>query len=394
MELRHALPDDDPLYPASDAPPSCNKGPALQERAEREWTLEMDDALLLRIAGRAADADRGDRDLARDVDELRWAGWLGAVLPERAGGSALGQGTRSLPALVRALRALGRANLSVARLFEGHVNAAKLVALYGNGAANAAMRKAVASGALMGVWGAEGDPALRMNADGTLSGTKRFASGLGLVDLAVVSLADERGIRLLLCRTDDPERTDASGWSVSGMRATASGTFRFDGLAPVTELGEPGDYVREPHFEGGTWRYCAAHLGGAEALMAETRRMLVRSKRADDPHQADRIAHMAMACETARLWIESAAHRVEGEPADRDGAAAYALLAREATERACLEVIDLAERALGMAAHAETLPIARMRRDLSMFLRQAAPDAKRMRAAALLVERDTRAEAL
>ena len=122
--------------------------------------------------------------------------------------------------------------------------------------------------------------------------------------------------------------------------------------------------------------------------------MLVRSGRADDQHQKDRLARMAMACETARLWIESAAMRVEGDPSDPEGAAAYALLAREATERACLEVVELAERALGMLAHAETTPVDRMRRDLSMFLRQAAPDAKRMRAAEALVKRDCRAETL
>ena len=372
---------------------SYDATPFAVQRA-RAAPLQVDDALLSRIAGRAAGADRGEHDLSRDIGELRWAGWLDAVMPRSAGGHGWGQDVASLGALTDALRGLGRANLSVARLFEGHVNAAKLVTLYGDGPARKAVRGALRRGALMGVWGAEGDPPMRMDADGRLRGTKRFASGLGLVDLAVVSLADERGVRLLVCPTHDPARCETDRWNVTGMRATASGTFRFDGLEPLAELGRPGDYVREPHFEGGTWRYCAAHLGGAEALCDEVRTMLARSKRADDPHQADRIARMAMACETARLWIESAARRIEGAPADADGAAAYALLAREATERACLEVIDLAERALGMAAHAEALPVARMRRDLSMFLRQAAPDAKRMKVAHALVERDARADAL
>ena len=355
---------------------------------------DVPDALFERIAARAADADRGARDLALDIDEMRWSGLLAIPLPREAGGAALGSPGGDPLALARLLRRIGRASLSVARLYEGHVNAAKLVALYGDGRTRDHAWRAVRDGALMGVWGADGTPPLGLAASGALTGAKRFASGLGHVSLAVVSIADGRGMRLALVPVGEAAREDASGWQVSGMRATASGAYDFEGVRPVAELGSPGDYLREPHFEGGTWRYCAAHLGGAEALADEVRAMLVRSGRADDPHQRDRIARMAMACETARLWIESAAMRVEGDPADPDGAAAYALLAREATERACLEVIEMAERALGMLAHAETTPIDRMRRDLSVFLRQAAPDAKRMRAAGALVERDRLAETL
>ena len=353
-----------------------------------------DEQLFARIAARADAADRGERDLADDIGELTWNGQLAAVLPRRAGGIALGQSGGDPIALATLLRAVGRASLSVARLYEGHVNAAKLVSLYGSDDAQSHAWSAVRDGALMGVWGAEGDPPMRLRDDGSLDGTKRFASGLGLVGLAVVSIAGDDGVRLALVDASDRARGDASGWRVSGMRATASGTFDATDLRPIAILGEPGDYVREPHFEGGTWRYCAAHLGGAEGLANEVRKRLKRAGRADDPHQRDRIVRMAIACETARLWIESAASRIENNPADAEGAAAYALLAREATERACLEVIDLAERALGMLAHAEATPIDRMRRDLSMFLRQAAPDAKRMRAAEALVERDTLADRL
>ena len=344
-------------------------------------------ALFERIAERAGAADRGERDLSADIEEMTWAGLLAMPLPRETGGAALGSKGGDPLALARLLRRLGRASLSVARLYEGHVNAAKLVALYGDGRARERAWSAVRRGALMGVWGADANPPVGLAADGTLTGSKRFASGLGHVSLAVVSIADPDGMRLALVSVGERAREDASGWRVSGMRATASGAYDFGGVRPIAELGRPGDYLREPHFEGGTWRYCAAHLGGAEALACEVRAMLMRSGRADDPHQRDRIARMAMACETARLWIESAAMRVEGGPADPDGAAAYALLAREATERACLEVIEMAERALGMLAHAETAPIDRMRRDLSMFLRQAAPDAKRMRAVEALLQR-------
>ncbi len=71
------------------------------------------------------------------------------------------------------------------------------------------------------------------------------------------------------------------------------------------------------------------------------------------------------------------------------GAATTSLMARDVTERACLDVIANVERGMGMAAHRKGSDVERMRRDLRVYLCQAAPDAKRMRIAdALLTEAD------
>ena len=182
---------------------------------------------------------------------------------------------------------------------------------------------------------------------------------------------------------------------MSGMRATRSGTYDFTGLevSPRQFLGAPGDYYREPYFEGGIWRYCAAHLGGAEALHAGLCDALERQNRMDDPHQQDRIAASAIALETARLWLLRAADEVEAAGAP-PAKAALSLFAREVTDRSCREVIAAVERALGMAAHVEGTLVERMRRDLSLFLCQAAPDAKRARAVRTLIETGKRVEQL
>ena len=58
-----------------------------------------------------------------------------------------------------------------------------------------------------------------------------------------------------------------------------------------------------------------------------------------------------------------------------------ALLAREVTRRSCDDVLSSVEQALGMAAHDAASPIERMRRDLRLYLCQAAPDGKLTRAA-------------
>lgn len=356
---------------------------------------------LTRIAARAGAADRAETDLGDDIAELAAAGLMAAALPAGDGGSGLGTEPAGVRQAVTTLRALGRANLSLARLYEGHVNAVKLVALYAGDETRHDLFAKVRSGACLGVWGADGASPVEIvdrNGRRELSGQKRFASGLGLVSLALVTARMSTGTQLVCVPVEDRSRADPAAWRAAGMRATLSGTYDFDGLEvgrDVKMIGTPDDFYREPHFEGGVWRYCAAHLGGAEALYDAMLDSLARRGQSAAPLQQTRIAAAATACETARLWIDEAAGRVEREdPRDGDAAAAYALLAREVTERACLEVIAVVEAAIGTAAHMEGTPIERIRRDLSLFVRQAAPDAKRARAVEILARRNIRPEAL
>ncbi len=356
----------------------------------------MSDDLLARLSlapiqERARQADRHDGDLAQDVRDLDGAGWLAACLPQAFGGAGWGCEPAGTEPAFDALRKVGRANLALARLFEGHMNAVKLVHLYGCESLQADAFAEVRNGTLLGVWGADvpGDAVVRDdgNAEISFEGTKQFASGLGPVGRAVVTVSSDAGTELWLAPVDDPGRADPASWRMGGMRATRSGRYDFTGirLDPACRLGAPDVYYTEPHFEGGIWRYCAAHLGAAESLYETMRDALIGRDRAGDPHQQRRIAETAIALETMRLWILRAACAVEAEGAQPD-AAVLSLLAREVTEEHCLIVIGRVERALGTAAYIEGSPVERICRDLRLFLRQAAPDAKRAKAAAHLVE--------
>ena len=271
--------------------------------------------------------------------------------------------------------------------------------LYGDEAVQERVAQAVHQGELLGVWGADDpdSPLTLTRRDGrmVLGGAKRFASGLGCVQQAVVAINGGEGALLALASTADPMRGDASGWNTSGMRATQSGRYDFTGeaLAEDAVLGAPGDYTREPYFEGGIWRYCAAHLGGAEALFALFRDALSERRRTEDPHQLDRMAAGAIALETMRLWLLRAAEAVEARDAPPQ-AATLALMAREVTEVSCREILTLIERGMGMAAHVEGTRIERIRRDLGLFLCQAQPDAKRQRIGRALAGSGLRAEDL
>ena len=342
-----------------------------------------------------------ERDPAPALTRLAEGGWLAACLPSAAGGHGLATATdtRSILATVESLRALGRADLALARLYEGHLNAVKLVETHADVPLRDLVRTRVRGGALLGVWGASGDDPLTVTATGdegwSLSGAKIFTSGLGLVDLAVVPVSDPHtphASRLLLVDVDDPERQRPRDWRASGMRATRSGSYRFDGLClpPERVLGEPGVYEREPWFEGGTWRYVAAHVGAMEALVDELVAQLRLRGRHGDPHQGARIGRAAALAFGARTLVERVALEVEGvDPTDADATAravALALFGRESVENGAVSLLALVERALGMAAFERGSRTERLRRDLGLYLRQAAPDAKLARAAATLSE--------
>lgn len=336
-------------------------------------------ALEPRIAARAAAADRGETTLAPDLDDMREVGLLKAPLRTLTGGVGLCWEYDAVEIGLDVLRILGRANLAVARLYEGHINAIRLVMLYGAPSTQARVACAVRAGALMGVWGADGVRPVTIRVDGqtlVLDGTKRFASGLGLVSLAVLSGSDADGAsRLVVAPVTDIGRAETATWRVSGMRATASGDFDATGLALPLDayLGGADDYHREPHFHGGVWRYAAAQLGGLESLVEVMRTDLAARGRLSDPHQAARFARGAMACETARLWVREAALKVEA-PGAPPASATRSVLARLVVERAASDTMTEVDRALGTAAHFIDHPADRLRRDLGFYLRQAAPD--------------------
>ncbi len=331
------------------------------------------------IARHAVHADRQESPIDDDVHRLLSTS-LGRMAIDYA--EHCGRDGQLILSLAGALRRIGRADLSVGRIIEGHLNALRLIGLYGDQAQKRRFLASAGEGAVFGVWGADGPSPVEISAAASgqsrLSGSKRFASGLGLLSFAVVTARDGDGhVQLLIAEASDPERGNLSSWKPSGMRATASGDFTFDGMdIPVSRiLGDPDVYMREPYFEGGIWRYAAVQLGGLEALTEIARRHVRDRKLSGDGNFARRIADLAIGCETGRLWLESACDRVETAGAGQNEVA-YVLLAREAIERACVEGMTIIDRLIGAASFFDTHPADRIRRDLLFYLRQANLDGK------------------
>ena len=197
--------------------------------------------------------------------------------------------------LLRLLFAVGREDLPLGRLFEGHVDAVQIVMRYARDEQRARVAALVARGGTLGVWNADLPGEALSLTDMRLSGGKSFASGAGLISHALVTVDAQGGRQLVLV---DMARTgpaiDRGAWQVAGMQRSESHVVRWEGAAVTADdlIGVPGDYVREPWFVGGALRFAAVQAGGIAAVVEHARDHLVTAERASDPHQAGRLAAM------------------------------------------------------------------------------------------------------
>jgi alkylation response protein AidB-like acyl-CoA dehydrogenase len=311
-----------------------------------------------------------------DMDRLRSLGFLAAPLPRELGGSGWGTQPEGATGLMQALRLLGQGNLSVGRLYEAHVNALRLLMRFGDlDQARTGARDALA-GHLFGLWVTDApDAPLRVEEDGLLAGSKAPCSGAGYATRALVTARlPSGGSYMLMIQSPGRDRTDRTGWDTQSMRSACNGLVRLDGIRPTAVIGTDGDYLRRPDFSAGAWRTSAVTLGGLEALVEEMRRELVARQRDRDPYQRARVGDALIAQETARLWVARAAMFGESHDGNSDDIANFVNLARIAVETACLTVLEIVQRALGLAAFRRGKLSELLMRDLATYLRQPAPD--------------------
>ncbi|CAO4167555.1 acyl-CoA dehydrogenase family protein [Methylorubrum populi] len=344
-------------------------------------------------ASRAEAQDRDDGFPAEDILSLHRLGLLAAPVPAAEGGAGLGE-EPGAATLAEVLRLVGYGSLALGRLYEGHVNALQLIGRFGEAGQRTRLFSDARDGHLFGVWNtepAEGGLVLGEGAgDRSLSGVKTLASGAGRVTRALVTVRSpgEDAPLMLVVPLEAGSRADLQAWHAHGMRASATGTVDFTGLVvgPDAILGAPGDYHRQPIFSGGAWRFAAVHLGGIEAVFDAWRGHVTRLGRGADPHQLARLGEGAIAVEGARLWVMRAAGIVAEDALSADRIVAFVNLARLAVEKAGLEVLQLAQRSVGLQGFLRGHPLERLSRDLATYLRQPGPDRALTDAAAEILE--------
>jgi alkylation response protein AidB-like acyl-CoA dehydrogenase len=309
--------------------------------------------------------------------EFNRSGLAMAPVPTEHGGGGLSDPSRH-DELCSLLRLIGSADLSVARIFEGHVNAVSLVARYGDRNQIQTLSERVAQGGLSAVWGADDGRGLHV-VDGeqdVLQGRKILASGAGFVTDPIVTAKAKSGQVMCLLHLTMDEKIDLSGWTAQGMRSTATGAIELSGktLSSANMIGVAGDFMRQPYFSAGAWRFCAAHVGATERLVDLFRDHLVARSRGEDLYQLQRLAQCIASAKTARQWVEEAARRLSIEEAVPGNVVAFANLTRMVTERCALDVMETVQRGVGLTSFIRPNSIERISRDLATYLRQPVPD--------------------
>lgn len=331
---------------------------------------------------------------AEEFKQIAEAGLLVVPLDRALGGLGMGIDANTTYELLKLLKIIGRGNLAIGRIYEGHVNALQLIQTFGTPEQIDRYAEDAHNQKIFGVWNAEDADKLKIipldNGNYRLEGCKTFASGSGYVDRPFVNgaLPDGRWQMCIVPMDEVATIADPSWWQPSGMRATASYKVDFTGveLSETALIGQPNDYYRQPWLTTGVVRFAAVQLGGAEALFDEARRFLCSLERTQDPYQEERFGKMAIALESGNLWLQGAAERIAnyapifaGSPhqtqPDSIKLIAYANMVRTAIEQICFDVMQLVQRSVGTRGLLPPHAIDRINRDLTLYLRQPVYDA-------------------
>jgi hypothetical protein len=268
------------------------------------------------------------------------------------------------------VRAVARADSSVGRILDGHLNAAERLAVHGEPALR---DRELADGRLrLGVWGAdpapgEGPPA-RLVGD-RLRGVKTFCSGAGGLQRALVVARGPDGdgppwaAWVDLTRAGEVE-VDETWFQGAGMRASVSHRVVFHDATVLGVLGPPGSLSAQPWFARDALRTAASWAGMADrAALAALEQLAARPAAGDLEGLA--AGRILAARATIDLWVAEAARAM-----DRGATATDAALARHAIAGAARTILDEATRACGSDPFARGGDLDRARRDLELFLNQ------------------------
>lgn len=369
---------------ASAAASAVDNKTLIQSQTEKARTLVGD-------AMREASAtDSTEKFPVETFSQIAAAGLLAAPLPREFGGSGLGLENGTTLEMLRLLKHFGRGNLVVGRVFEGHFNALLLLKLFGTKEQfQKYARQVVEENRIFGVWNTEAGDGVKIEplGDGKykMRGAKTFATGVDFVTRPFVNgaLQPDGGWQMCVVPLEKVEiKTDASWWQPMGMKATRSFRVDFSGveLDETDLIGKAGDYYRQPYFSGGAIRFAAVQLGAAEAIFDETRKYLRELNRTNDAFQQTRLGEMAIAVESGNLWLADAARKFDEYEANPTGEQsekflAYANMTRTVIGEICEKAMNLCVKSIGARGLNQPYPFERIIRDLTIYLRQPAPDA-------------------
>jgi hypothetical protein len=269
--------------------------------------------------------------------------------------------TGPFPAFADALAEVARVDLCLARLVEGHADALRIL-----DPAGARPRPGV-----YGVWASRSaGTGVGARANGTgwhLDGELRFASGIDVVDRALLPGWVDADTHLLFDVAADAVSADRDSWRTSAMDASRSFTVTASMPCQAGDVvGTENFYLRRPGFLVGGLGVAAVWAGGAQSVLEQVASGLRRFT--PSAHQTRRLGVMEQAVWQARTAVDATARRLpdlDGERLARETTAA-----RTCVVAACEQVVDEAQRIVGPGGMSGDARLARTLADLAIFVRQ------------------------
>jgi alkylation response protein AidB-like acyl-CoA dehydrogenase len=349
-----------------------------------------------KFAPRAADYDRTATFPAEDFGDLFAAGLIAPVVPQEYGGLGLGPYRGDVFTLWMMTKEMAKADLSLARCWEGHVNS--LVLLDGMAAEDQKARwfkGVVERGDLWVAWSGEpqarapgetlrfGTSVEKVEGGYVVDGNKVFSTSAGGARWAIllVNTAGPGGVRhatpesldtqlLMACDLSDPTvQIDGSWWDPIGMRATVSYlvNFRRTFIPDSNLIGYPGQYIKEGWQTCFIPHYAATFLGAAEAAYEYALEYVTTQNKVDDPYIQHHIGQMSVDVETAHLWLRHVARLWEtSKYAEAQIAGSRA---RHVIEHLAEDTVKHCIRACGARCLNRPSALERLYRDLSFYVR-------------------------
>ncbi len=264
-----------------------------------------------------------------------------------------------------ALSAMGREDLSFARIAEAHTDAIAILA---------EAARSPQAGGLYGVWAADGPQgrvtATRLATGGwRLDGLKQYCSGSTFVTSALVTAHLGDDVLLFDLSLDRPGvRHLPSTWATPALGDTATGPVAFDGvmLGADSLVGGKNWYLTRPGFWHGAIGPAACWAGGALSLVDAAVSLDRR-----DPHSRAQVGALLAAAWGMGAVLTQSGREIDADPDDlRLEGRTRALKVRHLIERWCTEILDRFGRATGPQLLAYDAHVARQHMALAVYIRQ------------------------
>jgi alkylation response protein AidB-like acyl-CoA dehydrogenase len=345
-------------------------------------------------AERAAHYDQAAQFPTDDFTDLIAADLHAPTAPREYGGLGIGPRCGDALTLWLMTKELAKADLSLARCWEGHANSLVLIDALGTpGQKQRWFEGVVDRGEIWVAWSGEpratrqgeqrsGTSISRARDGWLLNGSKVFATSATGARWAILlvsksgpggarhSAARAADLLMVACDLSDPSVTiDTSWWDPVGMRATVSHlvTFTDTYLPDSNVIGPPGAYLSENWQAAFIPHYAASFLGAAEAAYDYAVEYVRRLGKASDPYVQQRVGGMAVNVESAHLWLQHVARLWDG--GRREDALLAGSRARHVIEHLTLQTVDHCIRACGARCLIRPGPVERILRDLTFYVR-------------------------